>query len=85
MSIKIIQIGNNLNIVFNEKRFTINVNEIDKEKLYKLSSSFSILIELFVANSLALLVSLKLNSRINPSFFNFIFPLKLVLILLYSL
>lgn len=56
MSIKIIQIGNNLNIVFNEKRFTINVNEINKEKLYKLAFLYNQNQSLFLEKQLNKLI-----------------------------
>lgn len=35
MPIKIIQIGNNLNVNFDEKKFTLNVKNVDVEKLFK--------------------------------------------------
>lgn len=37
MSIKIIEIGNNLNIVFNEKKFTLNKKNVNLEILYKIA------------------------------------------------
>lgn len=54
--------------IFNGFDETIISSSLAIELIKKLFSSFSIVIvELFIANSSALLVSLKLNSLINPS------------------
>lgn len=37
MPIKIAQVGNNLNIVFNQERFTINKNDVNLDFLYKVA------------------------------------------------